>query len=223
MKRVHAPSDLDVIGDAEAGPLPDNAMSLNGHGYDLLRIVDPSVTFAYGIVYYQSMQDLFPGVDLGPYSSVQVARIHARGTSVPYVNFLDFACFASGCTVNALNGLRSYFVADECMSGIAKSTLAFVNSEHVQTGSIITPCFNYRDVIIRCDMNESEEFWGVYGRLGNVVHYTLTFAACKTILGSMYAFLKNQQRQNKLAKVQSASTLLSLARRPKRCCNRLYL
>ena len=148
MKRVHAPSDLDVIGDAEAGPLPDNAMSLNGHGYDLLRIVDPSVTFAYGIVYYQSMQDLFPGVDLGPYSSVQVARIHARGTSVPYVNFLDFACFASGCTVNALNGLRSYFVADECMSRIAKSTLAFVNSEHVQTGSIITPCFNYRDVIL---------------------------------------------------------------------------
>tara|TARA_B100001758_G_scaffold235944_1_gene236520 strand:+ start:541 stop:1188 length:648 start_codon:yes stop_codon:yes gene_type:complete len=211
MKRVHAPSDLDVIGDAEAGPLPDNAMSLNGYGYDLLRIVDPGITFAYGVVYYQSMQDLFPRVDLGPYSSVQVTRIHARGTSVPYVNFLDFACLAPASDFNALDGLRKYFVPDASMSRNAESTLAFVNADCVQTGSIRTPHYTYKDVVIRCDMNGDEEVWGLYGRIGNVVHYTLTFAMYSKVVNAMYWFLVDKQSQDRRERMQSASTLLCMA------------
>lgn len=211
-KRVYASPYFDVVAGVNAGPLPNRAVSLDGHSYDSLRAADPDIVFAYGVVYKQTLADLFPDVDLGSYASMNVTRIHTRGTSVPYVNFLDFACFAPVSCFNALDGLRSYFFSDERISHNAESILAFVNADCVQTGSICTPHYTYKDVIIRCDMSGDEEVWGVYGRIGNVVHYTLTFAMYNKVVNAMYWSLMNKQSQDRLERMQSASTLLCMAR-----------
>lgn len=170
------------------GSLPRCSMSLDGIKYDLLRKVDPNITFAYGTVYRMTLGRIFPAADLGRYRDRLVSRIHTFDTLIPYVNALDFI----GMVCDDMHADFSEALRRFQPSKTQFTTGEYVNSNDEEAGFLMINENVYAKVTLRRDfvyddnLKITREEWGMYARLGDAVHYALSCYPQNTFLKYLF-------------------------------------